>query len=207
MIIGKYYPNFFTQFLVGCVFYTIAFFILIDIIPEKIYNEYKYYMVTLISADLSFLVYKAKFTESPQKEEDEKNIIDNTDENTTERWNNYTNSATTIDISSDINDFRITHDISSSEANNDDLFSSGCKNIFSNSINNSDSISMNNNSKSISLNDNFDSISTNKKSDTYIKSPKRKLQRTKEPSAASYHSDTINSEQMLPSITVTTVSL
>src|SRR5437868_11592610 len=62
-IIGKYYPKFITQFIIGCVSYSLFFLILHDFILDSTYNKYKYYALSLVIIDLSYFIYKTNFEE------------------------------------------------------------------------------------------------------------------------------------------------
>jgi len=60
-MIDKYYPQFFTQFIIGVVCYIIVFLILSELVPTMTYTEYKYHLFSLIGIDLAYLVYVARF--------------------------------------------------------------------------------------------------------------------------------------------------
>ena len=100
LTIGKYYPKFITQFIIGCVLYAFVFLILNDFVSDDIYEKYKYYVLSLVIVDVSFLIYKTKFMneekmdttseeqltisqnqqiESTSYNTDEKNTLSNTD--------------------------------------------------------------------------------------------------------------------------------
>jgi len=133
MIIGKYYPKFFTQFIIGCSCYVITFIILKDFISKRTYEKYKYYILSLIAVDISYLIYQAKTSGAKEKNtQQNKNITDakTPEQSTTDAASSaltgnqaHTGSAQSVTLSSEVNDFRVTHDLSSSD-NNYSLFSS-----------------------------------------------------------------------------------
>lgn len=147
ILIGKYYSNIFTQFIIGCVLYVVSALIIHDIVSEKTYQQYKYYALFLIAADTTFIIYKAKT--SPKTKEKEKikdGILENSSDlkNSTnsenikniENMENIANDSTnvenpkkliasgrnenmqTLTLSSEIDDFKIVHDLSLSESDN-----------------------------------------------------------------------------------------
>lgn len=61
LVIDKYYPQIFTQFIIGVVCYIIVFLVLSELVPTMTYTEYKYHLYSLIGIDLAYLVYVAKF--------------------------------------------------------------------------------------------------------------------------------------------------
>ena len=61
ILIGKYYPSLITQFIIGCSCYILSFFIIKDVISNDCLDEYKYYILSLIIVDISFLVYNVKY--------------------------------------------------------------------------------------------------------------------------------------------------
>ena len=123
IVIGKYYPNLFTQFVVGFVCYLFAFFILKDFISPDTYQMYKYYILFLIGIDAIFLVYRAKSQNIPT----EKIEMDETVESTPNSEDTVTEgkslSPSSLSFSDEINDLKIIHDISTS-SDNYSLFSS-----------------------------------------------------------------------------------
>lgn len=118
--IGKYYPNLFTQLVLGCICYIISFLFLKDFISCETYDKYKYYALCLIIIDSSYLFYKSKTKEK---------IINNNNRNVpTVKSEPETNTASdkSFDLysttSSEVNDFKINHDLSTS-SDNLDMFS------------------------------------------------------------------------------------
>lgn len=126
--IGKYYPDIMTQFILGVVCYAIVFFILKDFITVKNYEAYKYYLGTAIIIDTTFLLYQYKYNSI--KTIGDQNPIQSIsiDASNTQKdpiqeeiivplinKENINKSAivTELDVSfsSDINDYKISHDI------------------------------------------------------------------------------------------------
>ncbi len=116
IIIGKYYPSIITQFIFGIVCYSASFFILRDIITDNLYEEYKYCLGSLIMVDSLFILYQYKYNsvkknieENDKQDPSPKNVVMNTTEpvpksSMSEKFD--------ISFSSDINDYKITHDLS-----------------------------------------------------------------------------------------------
>jgi|SRR5271154_1741075 len=117
LIIGKYYPSFFTQFIIGCTCYAISFVILKDFITVRTYEHYKYHMLFLVVIDASYLVYVThntslkELSEKPIEITSTINIIDTSSDVNDAK----TDLVHSISLLSDINDFKITHDLSSSD--------------------------------------------------------------------------------------------
>jgi len=65
-IVDKYYPQIFSQFIIGVVCYIITYLILSEFISVATYNEYKYYLGSLVSIDLAYLIYIAKYQKNVQ---------------------------------------------------------------------------------------------------------------------------------------------
>lgn len=137
--IGKYYNHFLTQFIVGCVFYTITFFIIKDLISATTFEKYKYYFLSIVGIDVSYLVYKYNTTpkslhmlkkhidvptvskqptlpQSPIESKMEKVTNDLKCEPPSKSSTSNTYSDLSIDLSSEINDYKVSHDISSEES-------------------------------------------------------------------------------------------
>ena len=123
IIIGKYYPSLFTQFIIGCSCYVLSFLILKDMISSETFDQYKYYAVSLVAVDTAFMVYKAQSKSTSKHTINQDEIIesDKKPENTSTDLR--TNSLPSVTLSSEINDYKITHDLSTSDENNYDLFS------------------------------------------------------------------------------------
>ncbi len=119
IVIGKYYPSLVTQLIIGCACYALSFFIIKDVMDSESFNEYKYYILSLIAADIIFITYKAKkcintkTTNQTFSNISKENKIDTT---TSELK---TGSMHSVTLSSEINDFRISHDLSVSDPNDE----------------------------------------------------------------------------------------
>lgn len=72
LTIGRYYPHIVTQFIIGCVMYIFLLFILSDYISGSIYEKYKYHALLLLTFDVGFLIYKAKYDNDEDVEEEKK---------------------------------------------------------------------------------------------------------------------------------------
>lgn len=146
-ITGKYYPNFLTQFILGCVCYIFFFFIIKDLITDFNYDKYKYYIISLIMVDLILLVYLTRGA----KKASLFNKIEN--KNSTKiYYNRSQNNTLSYDLSeiSDENDYKVTHDLSSSE-NLYNIFSTtdeSANNSNNNSTNSINNYNCNTNDKS-----------------------------------------------------------
>lgn len=115
--IGKYYPNIMAQFIFGIVCYAIFFFIAKDFISNKTYETYKYYVMVLIVVDTSFLLYRYKYDSGKKSVETAYESTDTTTKfsnNETMTGETKTHLTTDADISfsSDIDDYRVFHDLS-----------------------------------------------------------------------------------------------
>ena len=119
ILIGKYYPSLVTQFIIGCTCYILSFFIIKDIIDEESFNECKYYVLSLIIADVIFIVYKTKsrINISAIKQFPNHIVKENKVENFTTDLK--TGSTHSVTLSSEINDFKITHDLSITDPNDE----------------------------------------------------------------------------------------
>lgn len=136
LLVGKYYPNLSTQLIIGCLCYAIIFIMLRDIVTSDFYENYKYYIFLLICVDLVFLIYKtkSKITPSGTSSSTKNNYIissDNQNNSSTKikKENNndpiiQKSQLPDISLSSEINDFKTTHDLNLSSDANYSLFSS-----------------------------------------------------------------------------------
>lgn len=124
--VGKYYTNFFTQFVIGCTCYMIFFLMLRDLISSQTYEKYKYYIFILIFVDLSFIIYKAKICNKNDTKLQTISVVRMQPEqiSSTDLPTGSTPSITFS--SSEVNDFKITHANPSSSDDYDQysLFSS-----------------------------------------------------------------------------------
>lgn len=60
-IIGKYYPNLFTQFIIGCVLYIIFFFIVRDLTcDDTFYKDYQVFITAFVSVDVFCFIRNKK---------------------------------------------------------------------------------------------------------------------------------------------------
>jgi hypothetical protein len=124
MSIYKYYPSMLTQFIIGCTCYVISFFIIKDIISLSIYEKYKYHIMALLMIDTSFLLYKHVYPKKNSKIfGNNANVITSPTRISEVTSDIKTTSQQSISFVSEIDDFKITHDISSSDTDYE-LFSS-----------------------------------------------------------------------------------
>lgn len=139
IFIDKYYPSIITQFVIGCVFYILLFFIIKDIISVDYINNYKYYALILVIVDFIFIIYKAKT--SYDNIQVSSTFIDinpvNAKSNISSKGNSGTNTNTVL--SSDKDDFKIVHDLSLSSDFDNSMFSTS--NTTDKSTDNSDTLS------------------------------------------------------------------
>ena len=123
MLIGKYYPSLFTQFIIGCVCYAVSFMILKDLIMDTTCEQYKYHVILLVMIDATYLVYRSKSTKdqnisvSHVGHDEPKKKSQNTSTDIR------SNSMYSVSLSSEINDYKITHDLSTSDAGANSMFS------------------------------------------------------------------------------------
>lgn len=152
ILIGKYYPNLFTQFIIGCTFYVLTYLIIKDIIPNIYHNQYKNYAITLIIADASFMIFRAKKKIDSKKINKQEEFNENKEKEqiTTDLK---TGSIHSITLSSEINDYKITHELSLSDS---DIK----KSIFSTSDEKSDINKNNSSNLSNSSSSNLDTTNT-----------------------------------------------
>lgn len=115
IMIGKYYPNLFTQFIIGCICYIIAFLLLKDLYADDFIVTYKYQILSLLLLDIFFIIYEVKNDSQKSKTSTETNQTINSENNECTTTENKTGGIYSISLSSEINDFRITHDPSVSE--------------------------------------------------------------------------------------------
>jgi len=120
--IGKYYPKFYTQFVMGCVIYTISIFILKDFISDTTYEKYKYYVLALVASDFSFFVYKTKYL-SPDTITHPLVIPDKIEEMSDEETNHDTTEISTQPDISESNNFSMSC-MTMTDNTENDIFSS-----------------------------------------------------------------------------------
>ena len=145
ILIGKYYPSLFTQFIIGCTCYILSFLIIKDVITDINFESCKYYVLALFAMDASFMIYKIKSNNSQnidnpqifdninkphdQKNSDAKSDATNNSYDDSNVLNQYEPSRPrgaeaglgasvrgpslhSVTLSSEINDIKITHDLS-----------------------------------------------------------------------------------------------
>uniref|UniRef100_A0A6C0LV12 Uncharacterized protein n=1 Tax=viral metagenome TaxID=1070528 RepID=A0A6C0LV12_9ZZZZ len=95
-------PNFISQLIMGCVCYVILFFIMKDFVSNKSFQEYKYYIGSLLIIDILFLIYNHHVSKKKVDSQIE-HIIPLMQE---------TNSSIESNPNSESNDIRIIHDMS-----------------------------------------------------------------------------------------------
>lgn len=127
MLVGKYYPNLVTQFIIGCSFYVVSFLMVRDICTGCNFDQYKYYILSLIIIDASFLFFKTKSTITSQKNSEPAEPFDFVKMTENISSDLKTGSIQSISLSSEINDYKITHDISLSD--NSSIFSNSDEKI------------------------------------------------------------------------------
>lgn len=122
ILIGKYYPSLMTQFIIGCTCYVLSFFIIKDIINNEFFEQYKYYALFLIVVDTTFIIYETKCNMNEEKTIKKfQNIqMDKKFDNVSTDIKN--ENSFSITLSSEMEDFKITHDLSLSESENENLF-------------------------------------------------------------------------------------
>lgn len=131
ILIGKYYPNLLTQFIIGCTFYIVSFFIIKDVISDDCFDQYKYYIISLISADALFMLYKIKSYRDNQKHNKSESFANHAKPNNSTATDTKTTGIHSATLTSEMYDIKITHDLSTQDPNNEN-------NIFSTSDEKSD---------------------------------------------------------------------
>jgi len=123
ILIGKYYPNLFTQFIIGCACYILSFLIIKDIITLDNYKQYKYHVLCLIVIDTSYLIYLTNRKRHVQNINTQYEKIEPNQKLENISTDLKTGSMPSITLSSEINDVRITHDLSLSDNQKNSIFS------------------------------------------------------------------------------------
>lgn len=98
---NKYYPLLLIQFIIGCALYILAFVIVKNIISDNQFDEYKFYICILIVIDALFMIYKIKLYRDSQRR-----FCPIFIDKTVKR------SVVNNGLSSEINNIKITHDLS-----------------------------------------------------------------------------------------------
>lgn len=123
----KFYPSKFTQFVIGIIFYFVSFMILREIIDGDIYEEYKFHLVSLLIIDASYLVYLHNFSNKNTNDKSDITTVQTHDNSSTismflkDNTDVKKNDGSLDDdmyILSEMNDFRVIHDVSDTEHDN-----------------------------------------------------------------------------------------
>lgn len=129
LFIGKYYQNIYTQLVIAFVCYLLIFIIARDILSVCTYQSYRYYIYILVIFDISFIIYKIKKLMSNKYVPNNKDKITLSSEQSetidlkSGSFENFSEkSLSDISLSSESNDYKISHDTNSFEL--DGLFSS-----------------------------------------------------------------------------------
>ena len=113
VLIGKYYPKLLTQFIIGCTCYIITFFVFNEVSPDDFFDNAKYYILTFIILDASFMIYKIKSLRDAQRQRQFRSFDPYTKNN---KLNDPQNSN--ITLTSEIHDIKITHEQSQHDIEN-----------------------------------------------------------------------------------------
>lgn len=114
ILVGKYYPNFLTQLIVGCSFYVISFFIFKGILSKTCIEQLKYLALSAAAIDVTFIIFRKrkKINSIPMESYSDFESDPNA-------HNLYEPT-----IFSEINDFRVMHDFSDTNiATDNSMFS------------------------------------------------------------------------------------
>lgn len=126
LVIDKYYPNPFTQFIVGCIFYTVILMIAGELINDSIYDKYKYQTFGLIIIDVMFLINQKQTLSKDNMKTYEVPLAVKTGVQTEVQTTSDKTSIDSISLSSEMNDYKMTHSLSDAN-DSDDLFSTDKK--------------------------------------------------------------------------------
>jgi len=110
ILIDKYYPKLFMQLLIGFACYMVALIMICDVNKKKLNPRYKYYALLLVVMDTTLMIYISK-SNSKSKQTVKVSNLTESDNGT----NTQTIDETEFDsnnLSSEINNFKITHDLS-----------------------------------------------------------------------------------------------
>ncbi|MEM0354031.1 MAG: hypothetical protein QXW79_00480 [Thermoplasmata archaeon] len=121
IIIGKYYPNFFVQFVIGCIAYIFVIIIVRDLMIFPTSEKYKYYILVLLLVDVIYLIHRSQNVKSSNKKIDEETKLKSM------KNNQNVDSPGSISLSSEMDDIKVVHDIMSSETDPYSLFSTSEK--------------------------------------------------------------------------------
>lgn len=109
IVIGKYYSNFLTQFIIGTVTYIVLYLMSREFVNSETFVENKYYLYSLIIIDLSFLLYRSKLTKKYFKKDD---IIEKINLAESETPGLSLSSANNSMTELSISDFKLDHSLS-----------------------------------------------------------------------------------------------
>ncbi|AYV85073.1 MAG: putative ORFan [Satyrvirus sp.] len=115
--VGKYYPNLFMQIIFGSICYVIFFFIIKSICPDVNYEKYKYCILFVIIFDIILLVYLTRFRTNSKNSEEKIDVKNELGAGADKVLNPNSLSLNSTSLSSEANDFKVTHDPSSSDEN------------------------------------------------------------------------------------------
>lgn len=114
ILINKHHPNLVTQFIIGCTCYVVLFLIVQERFGWEVIEPYKYYILTLIAIDVGFLVYQTK-SEMGSRQQVETHImiepVGCTDTDSMIDRSATTCSLHSSTLSSEIDDYKISHDL------------------------------------------------------------------------------------------------
>ena len=102
ILVGKYYPNFLTQLIIGCSFYVISFFIVKGVLSKTSIEQLKYLALSAVAIDATFIIFRKR------------KKISNTPTESYSDFESDPNAHNLYEptIFSEINDFRVMHDFS-----------------------------------------------------------------------------------------------
>ena len=102
ILVGKYFPNFLTQLIIGCSFYIISLYIVRDILSKTNIDQLKYLALSAAIIDVTFIIFRRrkKFDSVPAE------LCDNFESNPNPNARDPFEST----ILSEINDFKVVHD-------------------------------------------------------------------------------------------------
>lgn len=125
IIVGKYYPNFLVQFVIGCIAYIFVIVIVKDLMILPTPEKYKYYILALLLVDAFYLVYRYQNVKISDKKIDH----DDAAKFKNKKSNQDVDSPQSISLSPEADDIKVVHDIMSSETDPYSLFSASEKSL------------------------------------------------------------------------------
>ena len=114
ILINKHHPNLATQFIIGCTCYVVLFLIVQERFGWDRIEPYKYYILALIAIDVSFLVYQTKIEMRSRRQVETHIMIEpvgRTDTDSMISRSPTTCSLHSSTLSSEIDDYKISHDL------------------------------------------------------------------------------------------------